>query len=269
MKRAQSTQLSFLKRPAPRGADAKKQARGSSPAFDEAFEAAQRAQVIPLKPQLVDPPALQLPKAAGPKEPHLVATKAAPTDAAQPLPKKAERRPVEHEPFAPHEARAQRELTPFSREAAAPPLTTQVPAPPEVAPVVTARPVDPANALLQLALHDTSLTLDVQSRVVRVALETEAAGQLSLEVRVHENRADLRVDGPASPLVVQNEPALREVLSSQGLSLGDFSLGQRDDSPERAVPELPEGSPRPPAPTPSVTAPSRAHRHDGRIDVKA
>lgn len=270
MKRAQSTQLSFPKRPAPKRADAKKQGRASSPAFDEAFEAAQRAQVIPLRPPLLDAPAPQL-KAAAAKDAS-AAAKTTPRDPVGPNSKRPEQRPVEHELLARREASPPRESTaafPVPAQPAAPSMSPPVLAVPETAPPMLARPVDPANALLQLALHDASLTLDVQSQVVRVALETEAAGQLNLEVRVHENRADLRVDGPASPLVVQNEPALREVLSSQGLSLGDFSLGQGHESPERSLPEPQEAPARAPAPTSSVTTPSRSPRHDGRIDVKA
>lgn len=262
MKRAQSTQLSFLKRPPSRRAEGK-QGRGSSPAFDEAFEAAQRAQVTTLRPQGLDGAALLK---GAPKEASLPQLKSSPGEVA----KKPDRRALE--PELPSRREPNRQLEPGPAfvlpERPTTPTTQTVMAAAEAQPAPVARPVDPANALLQLALHDASLTLDVQAQVVRVALETEAAGALNLEVRVHENRADLRVEGPASPLVVENAPALREVLSSQGLSLGEFSLGQGHDAPERRPSEPFEAEGQPPAPSASVTAPTPRRRHEGRIDVK-
>ncbi|MBL8918632.1 MAG: flagellar hook-length control protein FliK [Myxococcaceae bacterium] len=262
MKRAQSTQLSFLKR-SPSKRPEGKQGRGSSPAFDEAFEAAQRAQVIPLRPPLLDGASLK----GAAKEAHATQLKSPGGEASA---RKPDRRALEPEPHSRREANRQTEPGPtfMVPERIAAPTTQAVTVAGEATPASVARPVDPANALLELALHDASLTLDVQAQVVRVALETEAAGALNLEVRVHENRADLRVEGPASPLVVENAPALREVLSSQGLSLGEFSLGQGHDAPDRSQPEPFEPEGRPEAPRSSVTAPTPTRRHEGRIDVK-
>jgi hypothetical protein len=135
--------------------------------------------------------------------------------------------------------------------------------------VPTPPPADAAHTLLQLALTDTSLTVDVRQQVVSLALDTEAAGALELELRLEVGRAHVFVDGPGAPLLAQHAPALRAVLAEEGLALGDFSTStstsHREEPPERSEPKPP---PVPPAPE-GVTPPSRRHRHEGRIDIEA
>ncbi|MEW5741770.1 MAG: hypothetical protein AB1938_22815 [Myxococcota bacterium] len=136
-------------------------------------------------------------------------------------------------------------------------------------PAAATRPPPPphageAHTLLQLALTDASLSVDVHQRVVNVALQTEAAGPLELELRLHEGRAHVTVEGPGSPLVASQAPALREVLSQEGLALGEFSTSRRERPPRDAREE------EAPAQEPSgVIGPSRKRRHEGRIDVEA
>jgi hypothetical protein len=133
-------------------------------------------------------------------------------------------------------------------------------------------PVDPAHALLQLAMTDTSLSLDLHRQVVNVSLHTEAAGPLELELRLHEGQAHVVVEGPGSPLVAQHAPALREVLAQHGLTLGHFSNSQhsRDDrrAPEDGGREGLEAS-RATSSAASVSGPSPQRRHEGRIDIEA
>ncbi|MEW6433333.1 MAG: flagellar hook-length control protein FliK [Myxococcota bacterium] len=130
--------------------------------------------------------------------------------------------------------------------------------------------VEPSQTLLQLALADASLSIDAHRQVVNVALDTEATGALELELRLHEGRAHVLVSGPSAPLVAQHAPALREVLSQQGLALGDFSTSQqqrREHPPEAAERDTVDepGAHRPL----SVSGTSRPRRHEGRIDVEA
>lgn len=156
--------------------------------------------------------------------------------------------------------------------ATAAPTTGSAPAPlvtpASAAPAGPPPTLDASQTLLQLAMTDSSLTVDVHRQVVNVALHTEATGALELELRLREGRAHVSVAGPSAPLVAQHAPALREVLSQQGLSLGDFSLSQERRPPaepaERDAPTVPPTS----APQ-TVTAPTRAKRHEGRIDVEA
>lgn len=131
-----------------------------------------------------------------------------------------------------------------------------------------APPVDASHTLLQLALADASLTVDVHQQVVNLALHTEATGALELELRLQDGRAHVWVSGPSAPLVAQHAPALREVLAQEGLSLGGFAMSQE----HRGSAELPEGEAPDAAsspPAPRVTSPTRAPRHEGRIDVEA
>lgn len=141
-------------------------------------------------------------------------------------------------------------------------------APAELARPAAPRPVQisPEHTLLQLALVDLSLQVDVRHNVVQVALQTEAAGALALEVRLHEGQTHVRVDGPASPLVAQRADELRAVLTQQGLSLGNFTSGQGHGQPN---PALDVDDLAVPAAAPGrVNDPARA-RHEGRIDVEA
>ena len=157
-------------------------------------------------------------------------------------------------------------------ESAAPPAPSSAAprssdAPAEVAAPAQARPAElsPEHTLLQLALVDTSLQVDVRQSVVQVAMQTEAAGALALEVRMHEGQAHVRIDGPASPLVAQRADELRAVLSQQGLSLGNFTSGQGQGQ----QPALDVDDQRVPSAGPArVNDPARA-RHEGRIDVEA
>jgi hypothetical protein len=130
------------------------------------------------------------------------------------------------------------------------------------------RLVDASQTLLQLAMADASLTVDVHRKVVNVVLHTEATGALELEMRLHEGRASVLVAGPSAPLVAQHAPALREVLAQQGLSLGGFSMSQeRRQRGEPSEPDAPTVSST--AAPASVRAPSRSKRHEGRIDLEA
>lgn len=229
------------------------------------------------------------PRAPAPAEPQAAAAPA--RDAAK-APAEAGEQPAHRAPArgraiageAPRDASAPAQALPTSQ--AAPQPTTalfSLSSTPPDAPALPARvespagaaapppPVDAAHTLMQLAMTDTSLTVDVRQQVVSLALETEAAGPLELELRLHDGRAHVFVEGPGSPLVAQHAPALREVLSQQGLTLGEFSTStsshQRQGEAEaRADAEAP---PHPPAPPVSVTAPSRQRRHEGRIDVEA
>lgn len=148
------------------------------------------------------------------------------------------------------------------------PATRAAEAPAELARPAAPRPVQisPEHTLLQLALVDLSLQVDVRHNVVQVALQTEAAGALALEVRLHEGQTHVRLDGPASPLVAQRADELRAVLTQQGLSLGNFTSGQGHGQPN---PALDVDDLAVPAAAPGrVNDPARA-RHEGRIDVEA
>lgn len=148
------------------------------------------------------------------------------------------------------------------------PPTRTAEAPAELPRAEAPRPaeISPEHTLLQLALVDLSLQVDVRHNVVQVALQTEAAGALALEVRLHEGQTHVRVDGPASPLVAQRADELRAVLTQQGLSLGNFTSGQGHGQPN---PALDVDDLAVPAAAPGrVNDPARA-RHEGRIDVEA
>ncbi|MCC6335729.1 MAG: flagellar hook-length control protein FliK [Myxococcales bacterium] len=142
-------------------------------------------------------------------------------------------------------------------EASSPVLAAEAPHPTAPPPPLG----EAAQTLLLLAMTDVSLGVDVHQQVVNVVLQTEAAGPLELELRLHEGRAHVTVEGPGSPLLAQHAPALREVLSREGLSLGEFSTPQGDRPRQEEREDEAAG--------PSVSAPSPRRRHEGRIDVEA
>ena len=231
-----------------------------------AAAAAVRAIVAPA-PRALAPPAGEAPTATQPARAESRSTARRPS-AEAPSPHAPERRQdVAREPAV--EATPRPTEPPVSPAAAAPPSTTAPELAPPAAVTGSAEPprvVDASQTLLQLAMTDSSLSLDVNRQVVNVALNTEATGALELELRLRDGRAHVLVTGPSAPLVAQHAPALREVLAQQGLSLGDFSTSQQQRQPAEA-PERDAASPsRTPA---SVTSPTRPRRHEGRIDVEA
>ncbi|MBX7098361.1 MAG: hypothetical protein K1X89_11660, partial [Myxococcaceae bacterium] len=138
------------------------------------------------------------------------------------------------------------------------------------APLAPVRATDPAHAVLQLALAEPTLQLQLHPRHVQLALETEAAGRLELDVRVREGRAEVRVDGPASPLLARGADELREVLRHEGVALGSFSHGEPRHERREEAAELRETDARPPrAAAGSVKEPTPEHRHEGRMHVEA
>ncbi len=59
----------------------------------------------------------------------------------------------------------------------------------------------------------------------QISLDAGAAGDLSLYLRVHDGKTDVRVEGTAAHLVDARVPELKAALSQEGLSLGSFALG--------------------------------------------
>jgi hypothetical protein len=82
------------------------------------------------------------------------------------------------------------------------------------------------SALLAHAAEDLSLRATVMPERAVLSIDTGAAGELALHLRVKDGVADVRVTGPAAHAVDMRPSELRAALASEGLTLGSFQSGQ-------------------------------------------
>lgn len=86
----------------------------------------------------------------------------------------------------------------------------------------------PVNELYRAALDDPSLRVQMASNAARLVLSLGDEGTVAMQVRVKDRVADVTVLGPAKEVLTAEAPKLAAALSEQGLSLGNFNLGQQD-----------------------------------------
>jgi len=157
-------------------------------------------------------------------------------------------------------------------EAPGPSVPTASPAPPPLpaaAPQATDAPAPVPLALepfVSQLLEDPSARIVLTPSVARVSVDAGEAGRLSVQLKVTDGVTDVRASGPAAPMLDARQNELRVALAQEGLSLGRFDLGQRDqrrDRPEPLESDHPQKSPHL-ARTTSDPVPS-----DGSIHIRA
>jgi hypothetical protein len=102
------------------------------------------------------------------------------------------------------------------------------------------------GALFAYAAEDLSLRATVMPERAVLSVDTGAAGELALHLRVKDGVTDVRVSGAAAETLEMKPAELRAALASEGLTLGSFESGQSpkgepgldrpDDLPETAGP---------------------------------
>ncbi len=90
------------------------------------------------------------------------------------------------------------------------------------------------RALLAHAVEDPSLRATVMPEHAVLSIDTGAAGELALHLRVKDGVADVRVAGAAAHTVDMRPSELRAALASEGLTLGSFQSGQPAPEHNRA-----------------------------------
>ena len=170
--------------------------------------------------------------------------------------------------------------TDVANPAAAPASSSPQPALLSFALAELAPPPPPAAMpLWTQAADDQSLRATLTSDTAHVSLDTGAAGELSLHLRIKDGVTDVRVDGMAAQTMDIRQQDLRAALASEGLTLGTFESGQqsapqhsnvdgRDDAPTSDfVPRGSAANPTGAAPAPKDSQPARTR--DGRVHVTA
>jgi hypothetical protein len=186
-------------------------------------------------------------------------------------------RPV-HGARAPEEVRAPVDLEEKRRArpedvlgTSAPASATRGPAPLDLAVAVLPPPVvipQAFEAILPQLVDDPSLRLALTGAQARLSVDTGDAGQLSLQLRVHDGVTEIRAAGPAAPMMDARQNELRVALAHEGLSLGQFDLTQsqsqqRHDRQEATEPE------RPPPPPRATSQGPQQSTTQGRVHVRA
>ncbi|MCA3015495.1 MAG: hypothetical protein INH41_24155 [Myxococcaceae bacterium] len=198
---------------------------------------------------------------------ELAAQRLAPT----PEPKRARSEGQSPSPHEPQVAGLERKREPERDDAsalsrppvAALPLEPSAPARIEVPPAAP-----PLHAVTPAMLEDPALRVIVLPNVARVNVDTGDQGSVSLQVKVQDGVADVRATGPAASLIEARQGELRVALASEGLSLGQFDLGQSDSGGRRERFETAEERELAPRRAP-LRATTTTTRTDGRLSVKA
>ena len=110
------------------------------------------------------------------------------------------------------------------------------------------------SALLAHAAEDASLRATVMPERAVLSIDTGAAGELSLHLRVKDGVADVRVAGAAAHTVEMRPSELRAALASEGLTLGSFQSGQPAPEHNRGAERTDDDGAAARAPSPPVPA---------------
>ncbi len=162
------------------------------------------------------------------------------------------------------EERKTDEIPALKTEAAPTPVASE-PLKTEAPPAI--RDAAPLAPLAPLMMEDPSLRVVLLPTIARLSLDTGEAGQLNVQLKMHDGVTDVRASGPAAQLLESRQGEIRVALAKEGLAMGHFDLTQSGSQQRHAErPEF-ETSPRPTAPR-ATHVPETA-TEDGRVHVKA
>lgn len=181
----------------------------------------------------------------------------------------AGRRPAVEELTEPEAKRKAHGDEPTASPAAPAGLSTSpLAAPTSPTPAAEPSPTIPAplEPYVTQLVEDPSAHLSLSNTSARLSVDTPEAGRLSVQLKVTDGVTDVRATGPAAPMLDARQNELRLALAQEGLSLGQFDLGQQERHRDR--PEAPDAPPAPRSPR-SPRATSDAVTADGRVHVKA
>lgn len=140
-----------------------------------------------------------------------------------------------------------------------------------VAPPAPPPPI-PAAALTALS-NDALLRGNLMPHSARLLVSAGDAGDLSLQLRVRDGQADLRVEGRAAHLLLGQMPELQRVLAKEGVSLNHMDVGSHTDSSQQQASshggDSASDRPERPAPPSRSSTPSAVRTPTGLLHVKA
>ena len=125
----------------------------------------------------------------------------------------------------------------------------------------------PLAQVAPMMLDDASVRAVLMPNIARVSMNTGEAGELKLQLKVHDGITDVRATGPAAQLFESRQGELRVALAREGLALGHFDLTQSDSQQRHAErPDFDPAAPTARRATSSSTADTATE--DGRVHVK-